>query len=338
MRVLKAALTATVSAAVIGLMAGCSGSGSSINSITPGPQMHSSIQRDGTGVAPKYLSLLKFGQALPHAVPMSTSAPRYLAVSDFGTGAVEILNSSYALHQTITTGLSGPDGDWYDQPGNLYVANYAGPYVQEYALHATSPSFTYSSGLGDPITVTTDENGNVYVGDYNFGGAGFINEYAQGSNTVVNSCSPGGAVEGVAVGETGKVFVDYNNPNTGSANIAEYPTGLAGCHERVLAPVLGFAGGMQIANNRDLVVCDQFGPTVDVIDPPYTSITTTIGPGYADPFHVALNKSNGLMFVADPGDAVVWVQDYPSGSVVTTLGAGSGLSDPAGVATFPNQH
>jgi hypothetical protein len=31
----------------------------------------------------------------------------------------------------------------------------------------------------------------------------------------------------------------------------------------------------------------------------------------------------------------VLVVKYPSGTLVTTLGSGNGLSDPAGVATYP---
>lgn len=334
MRVLKAALTATVSAAVISLMAGCSGNGSSIQSIAPHPQMHSANRLNGTGVPARNLSLLRLNIAQPRIIPNSTTPPHRLAVSDFGTGGVEILNSAYALKKTITSGLLGPDGDWYDQLGNLYVADYANAVVQEYTPTGSSPHFTYSSGLGDPIAVTTDELGNVFVGDYL---GGFVNEYAQGSNTVINTCAPGGAVESIAVGETGKVFVAYNN-SSGTANIAEYATGLAGCHEKVLHVSLTFAGGMQMANNRALVVCDQLGPTIDIINPPYTTINSTIAAGYGDPFHVALNKSNGLMFVADVAFGIVWVQDYPSGAVVTTLGSGSGLVDPAGVASFPFQH
>ena len=337
MRVLHIALGATLVAASVGLLAGCSGSGSTMPSTltTSNSVSHQAVGRNGTGVAPKFLQLLHFGMHPPSVGPNLSNAKR-LAVSDFGTGAVEVLNGTYGLHQTITSGLNGPDGDWYDEHGNLYVANYNGPYVTEYAQNQTSPSFTYSNGLGDPIAVTTDESDNVYVGDYNFGGSGFVNEYAQGSNTILHSCSPGGAVEGIAVGETGKVFVAYNDPNTGIAHIAKYNGGLAGCHETVLGVTLGFAGGMQIANNRALVVCDQFAG-IDVIPAPYTTIATTYT-GYSDPFHVALNKGNNLMFVADVGNAAVFVQNYPSGSLVTTLGAANGLSDPAGVATFPYVH
>lgn len=337
MRVFKVVLTATAVAATIGLFAGCSGNGSTVQQtpLASSSVRHQASGRDATGVAPKFLSLLKFGMHQPSVGPNLSTAKRF-AVSDFGTGAVEVLNHNYALHQTITSGLSGPDGDWYDEFGRLYVANYSGITVQEYAQGGTTPIFTYTAGLVDPINVTTDESDNVYVADYNFGGAGFVNEYAQGSNTVLHSCAPGGAAEGIAVGETGKVFVSYNDPNTGIAHIAVYKTGLAGCHETVLPVTMGFAGGMQIGNNRALVAEDQF-VGVNIIPPPYGSISSTIT-GFCDPFHVALNKGNTLMFVADPCNANVVIDNYPSGTLVTTLGAANGLSDPAGIATYPYVH
>jgi len=334
MRVLNLALTATVAAASISLLAGCSGSGSTV----PQTQSNNSavgrmaVSHDGTGVAPKFLKMLHFGSHAPTAGPDTSEAER-LAVSDFGSGAVEVLRGNYDLQKTITSGLNGPDGDWYDENGQLYVANYAGPYVTVYPQRKTSPSFTYSAGITDSVVVTTDASDNVYVGDYSFGGDGFINEYAQGSNTVMNTCSPGGAVEGIAVGENGAVFVDYNDPNTGVGHIAEYKHGLTGCHETVLNVTLGFAGGMVLGNNRALVVCDQFAG-VDVIPAPYTAITQTFT-GFSDPFHVALNRVKHLLYVADVGNADVAVLDYPSGSLVTTLGGANGLSDPAGVATYP---
>jgi hypothetical protein len=338
MRLLKVALTATAVAASLGLLAGCSGSGSTVPQTLSqtSPTRYQAQHRDATGVATRYLSLLRFGAHAPAATHPDLSSAKRFAVSDFGTGAVEVLKGNYALHQTITSGLNGPDGNFYDMNGRLYVANYAGINVTEYAQGGTTPIFTYSTGLTDPIAVTTDKTGNVFVGDYAFGGSGFVNEYAQGSNTVLNSCSPGGSVEGIAVGKTGKVFVAYNDSNTGTAKIAKYNNGLAGCNETVLGVSLGFAGGMQIANNKSLVVCDQFAG-IDIIPPPYTSVGSTIG-GYSDPFHVALNKGNTLMFVADVGNALVYVQNYPSGSAVTTLGAANGLVDPAGIATFPYLH
>jgi hypothetical protein len=127
------------------------------------------------------------------------------------------------------------------------------------------------------------------------------------------------------------VFVAYNDNNAGVAHIAKYNNGLAGCHEAVLGVTLVFAGGMQMANNRSLVVCDQSAGAVDIIAPPYNMVTHSIT-GYTDAFH------HSLKFVADNGAHVVYVQNYPSGSLVTTLGSSNGLVNPAGIATFPYLH
>lgn len=335
MRIPKVLVTAAMAVTAVGLLAGCS-SNSSLGTSPIIPSSHGvrqAIVHDMTGVAPKFLETLHFGHVAPSVQPDLGGVKR-LAVSDFGTGAVEILNASFALAGTVTSGISGPDGDWYDQAHRLYVANYTGPDVQEYAPSPTSPIFTYSSGLSDPINVTTDESGNVYAVDYASGGAGFVNEYAQGSNTVLHTCSPGGAPEGIAVGETGKVFVSQNINGVG--DIVEYAHGLAGCNGTTLGVTLGFAGGMQLDNHNNLVACDQF-VGVDIIPPPYTSVSSTIT-GFSDPFHVALSKYNTVMFVADPGAADVSVNKYPSGTLITTLGSSNGLSDPAGVATRPFQH
>jgi hypothetical protein len=337
MRISHGLLVAAMTAAAVGVLAGCSSNGSSsLSSVVPSSHsVRQAMSHDGTGVAPKFLESLHFGSGAP-AVRPNSGALKFLAVSDFGTGAVEILNSSYALSSTITTGLSGPDGDWYDQKKNLYVANYSGINVQEYAPGSSTPTFTYSAGLGDPINVTTDEKKNVYVVDYNFGGSGFVNEYAQASNTVINTCSIGGGAEGIAVGEKGQVFVSYNNP-AGGANIVEFKHGLAGCTGTTLGVTLNFAGGMQLDNHKNLVACDQTAGAIDIIAPPYGSVTSSIT-GFGDPFHVALDKANGLVFVADPSFADVQVDNYPSGTPVITLNGSNGLSDPAGVATTPFQH
>lgn len=330
-------MTTAIIAASVGIMAGCSDSGSAGTSILPDTSSipSRSVLRDRTGVAPRYLASLHFGSGEP-AVRPNLNALKKLAVSDFGTGAVEVLSNSYHLVETITNGLNGPDGDWYDGNSNLYVANVDGITVQEYHKSATSPTFTYSAGLGDPINVATDEHGNVFVADFNSGGNGFINEYAQGSNAVLHTCSPGGAPEGIAIGERGQVFVSYNISG-GPADIAEYKHGLSGCNETVLGATLAFAGGLQLDNHNNLVACDQLGPTVDVIAPPYTSVTTSIT-GFADPFHVALDEKNSMVFIADLSNSDVVVDTYPGFSPITTLHSSNGLSDPAGVATKPFQH
>jgi hypothetical protein len=255
-----------------------------------------------------------------------------LYVSNFNPpGVVLLKNGSYKPAGTITKGLVSPNGDFVDAAGNFYVADYDAVAIREYRPGSKSPSFTYKHGMIDPVDVTVDSHANVYEADYD---GWFVNEYAQNSDTVVNSCSPGGGVEGVAVDAKGNVFVDYNaDTYYGIGTIAEYKGGLAGCHETVFNITLKYAGGMALDASGDLIVVDQTAPAVYVIAPPYSQITP-LGSGYMGPFHVTLDKSNKLAFVADIED--VLVVNYPSGSLAVSLGSTYGVHIPAGAVDDPN--
>jgi len=336
--------TAVLATAAVALVAGCSGGststavpagGSSIGApaATTAGRTALSLKRyaltgNRTGIDPKFP--LKAHLAPAAILPPTNSAYKELAVADVGSGAVEILGPSFHTKSTITSGLDGPDGDWIDTSKNLYVANYEGIDVQEYAAGSTTPTFTYSAGLVDPIEVTTDKAANVYVGD--FEGA-FVAEYAQGSNTMSNECSPGGLVEGIAVDSSSNVFVSYYNENTGSGSLVEYVGGLKGCSATALAPTFLFPGGMTFAKDGTTLLAADQEAGVDVIPKPYTSITATIT-GASDTFHIAVTKYNHLLFITDPGNADVYVANYPSGTEYTTLGSANGLVDPYGVATY----
>jgi hypothetical protein len=329
-------LVSAVASGTVVLLAGCAGgSGTTPGSASLPSETQSAVRpaaQHQTGVAPQFLNLIHFGNTVLNVRPAKGGIPKELAVSDFGTNAVEILNSSYALTSTITTGITSADGDALDSKGNLYVANYEGPNVVEYAKGGTSPSFTYSAGLVNPIDVAIDSKDNLYVADHGLGNPSSVFEYAQGSNTIVNQCSPGGPLEGVIVDPQGDVFISYAN-SSGVGALAEYKGGLAGCNETILKPTLEAGGGLAFDKKGNLLACDQI-VGVDIIPPPYTSISSTIT-GFSDTFHIALNKKGNLLYVADPGNADVAVVSYPSGTLITTLGAANGLSDPAGVAAYP---
>jgi hypothetical protein len=333
MRNTSLGLTAAV--ALAALLAGCGGAGMQN---TPSAPTGNDLQSHVSTVNTQHLS----GAALqaqykqpatqlnmhPNAINLGL---KQLAVSDLGTDGVEILNKGGTETGTISNGLSGPDGDWYDTKSNLYVADYKSVDVQEYAPKATKPTFTYSAKLIDPVGVTTDKKGDVFVADLDDGGSsGTITEYAPMSNTGAHQCLVGGAAEGVAVDKKGDVFASYNGATGGA--LVEFKGGLKGCTGTTLGASLNYAGGLVLDKKSDLVVCDQSPPAIDIIKPPYSSVSSTIT-GFTDPFHVALNAKNTLVFVADPSAANVVVDKYPTGSSYTTLGSSNGLSDPAGVAT-----
>ncbi len=254
-----------------------------------------------------------------------------LFVSDFGTGAVQLLkNGSYAPAGTITAGVDDPFGNWLDKKGNFYVSNFAAGNITEYAPKKTSVKFTYTDNVA--ISVSTDSKGNVYAAN----AGGYVNEYPQGSNSVINSCLQGASeTEGVAIDKSGNVFVDYENLNANGAFIAEYKGGLNGCSSTVLGVPLKSSGGMVLDKNNDLVVCDEQARVVYVIAPPYNSITRRLSsPYFSDPLHVTLSKNNKTAFVADR--AAVYVFDYNTGNVTATLGSANGLSEPNSAVDGPN--
>lgn len=281
-----------------------------------------------SGIAPEFLNVQHSHAAVNHRVSPANSSKMDLYVDDTGTNAVDILNyPSWSYCCDITASVDGPDGNWVDKKGNLYVANYAGPYITEYSkTHALIE--TYSAGVADSVNVSTDKHGNVYEADYNYTvtNGGYVNEYAQGSNSVIATCSPGGNVEGVAIDKQGDVFVDYENLTSFVGYITEYAHGLTGCNGTVLGVTLGYAGGMVLDKNGNIVVCDQTNSAVDIIDPPYNSVTATLGSGYTDPLHVTINKKGNEAYVADAGTGYVYVMPYPAGTPITTLNSSNGIT------------
>jgi hypothetical protein len=231
-----------------------------------------------------------------------------------------------------------PSGLWSDQK-YLFVANsYIGgnsASVSEYRPGSPTPIFSYTNGLNIAISVTTQILGNIHYvfvtggNNANFQ-ANFVQQYKRDTNTIINTCyMPANAhVWGVAVAANGNVFVDYNDANF-FGHIIEYVGGLAGCSATPL-PItfLGFVFGVALDNAGRLLICDARGAAVDVIDPPYSSISGTLGSGFMWPQSVSINANNNLAFVVDENLNQVRVLQYPSGALVQALGTGNGLVDP----------
>ncbi len=254
----------------------------------------------------------------------------------YGHVRVDLFNSAFEQIGS-PGGISCPGGAWFDARHNLYVADFQAGDIAEYAPGATLPTTLYSQGLTDPINVTTDSRGNVYVADYN---GGLVAEYAQGSNRIVHACYPGGGVEGVAYQTTtGAVFVSFYSAMTGYGQIAEYKKGLAGCHETLYSFELIAAGGLQLDAKGDLIAVDQGFPEgpvfggVYIIPPPYTG-------GYSEittatyPINAALSTDDSEIFITDSFTGGVFIDSYPGGTLLGTLGTAEGIMDADGVAVY----
>lgn len=325
----SAFITSVAGLAAIAVLSACAGSQSS----PPGLLGSASTQSSAAMGLARSGGSPKFGGPIPMRgtiVLRQIAAAHHAAdlfVSDDGSnagvGSVDVLaNKKWKYRTGITDGIDGPDGSFYAK-GNFYVANYLGVNITEYSS-SNALAYTYNSGMIDPIDVTVDSRGNVYEADYS--SPGYVNEYRQQSNSVVATCSPGGGVEGVAVDKSGNVFADYNVDASGNGMIVEYRHGLSNCKSKVLPITLAFAGGMAIDDKGNLLVCDQNSVAIDVIPPPYTSVSKTFGSGYSIPFHITINKKNTQAYVGDYGTGEVYVLKYPSGQSVKTLGVSNGIA------------
>lgn len=267
------------------------------------------------------------GRAVPNGLYKGLKA---LYVVNRVTDSVDVLsNNRYRDIGALTTGVDNPSAVALDTAGNVYVGNFQGASVTEYAPGATSPLFTYSTGMAQPTGVVVDAHGNVYEADS--GNGGVINEYFQGVNARVAFANlPANVfVDGIAVDATGDVFVSYLTSFSNGAAVGEFTGGLNGPFA-TLPFSIGQVGGIALDKQGNLLVCDDVNNAIDVLAPPYSSVTRTVGSGFLRPDTVALNKANSEVFVTDNSGRVT-VVNYATGTNVTTLGTANGVDASAAV-------
>jgi DNA-binding beta-propeller fold protein YncE len=220
-----------------------------------------------------------------------------------------------------------PGGSWVDSHG-LYIAEariQATGWVEQYKNMFTYKPFTYTAHISEPTAVTTDSLGNVYEADF----AGWVNEYAQRKNVVKASCSTVGygSVYGVAVDGGGNVFIAYETYGSYKVVILEFADFIHSCFSTLLGAKLVSVGGMVLDDHNNLIVCDPLNKTVDIIKPPYSSVSRHLGSGFKEPTDVKINAANNRAYVVDFGASKVYVLYYPSGKrVATILGGADSIS------------
>ena len=262
--------------------------------------------------------------------------------------AIVLQNKSWNQVGTIDpSAMACPDADWTDREVNLYVADWDcggsnTPGVYEFKRGASTPSFVYTASLSDPVSAETDKHGNVYVSDYI---GGYLDEYKQGSNAVLYQCAPPsgyGLVASSAIDAKGNVFmVSMNDQAPWTAYLYEYAGGLNGCNATELGTFPFFPGELVLDKNANLLLADQTDGAVDVIPPPYNAIGSKISVP-SNPFSVTINKKNDRVYIsayAGPSSGVdaVYVDAYPSGTNIATLGSANGItSEPSGASDSQN--
>lgn len=274
------------------------------------------------------------GTVFPNVHHAYLGQVRTLYVDDFSIYTGDVDAFRYRTWQKlgmITDGIDEPVMNWVDKSGNLYVTNSFVPSVTEY-----DPSgnllFTYKNGLSSPDDVTTDQDGNVYVVNED----GTIVEDRQQIDSPLITCNTGsGAQTYIAQNKGGDLFASLFYGN----KIVEYRHGLfaSNCVYTALPIYFGTPTGMAVDRSNNLVVCDSGAgtrtPTVDIIAPPYTSISGTLGSGWGFPWSVRIDKPGTQADVVDWGIPGVRIVGYPGGSTFATL---TGLGQPEGAVDSKN--
>src|SRR5437588_282377 len=155
-------------AAAVALFAGCSGTGSSLNSIaqTPGGAGTQSVVRNHvpTIIAGKFLN--GFHPSAPSqqkswVSPDITGALVYIC--GFYASACDFAKHGSHREAGFISGLSYPQGVGVDRLNNVYVANTGASDVPVFAKGALTPTKTLDDSGQYPVDVALDRNGTVYV-------------------------------------------------------------------------------------------------------------------------------------------------------------------------------
>jgi hypothetical protein len=301
------------SSAALWLLAGCSG---------------------GSGAGPP-TAILNSGKP----APSPAKRPADLAVAEYyaGSSLVNIYNKRYKKIAKISAGISEPFALWYDDAKNLYSANYnnSSGDVTEYADGTSTPSYTYSFGVNCPTGITTDKNLDVFISDSCVEG---VTEFPQESYNQIGQCTGIAAPQNVALDAAGDVFVTYYDDTTGHGAIDEFAGGLNnGCNATNIVPSgsqgsFNSTDGLLVDKHNNLIVVDNANATVDIVPPPYTTISKYIT-GFKYPFRIALNAKQNLLYVTDRDLVEVVVVSYPQGVVKGAVA--KGVMSPGGIAAYP---
>jgi hypothetical protein len=124
----------------------------------------------------------------------------------------------------------------------------------------------------------------------------------------------------------------------GGGRILEYKGGLAGCSATELGVHVGYAGGMVLDNQNNIIITDGNFARLDVMAPPYSSIKRDFGGGLGVPIFVSIDRANKNLFVSASRfyHSYVYVVDYASGNKVRRLGLKYGIGEPYGAVDGPN--
>ena len=235
------------------------------------------------------------------------------------------------------TGLSNPQGIFVDAQRNLWVVNGGTKTILEFAPGGSSPMQTLNDPSGFPVDVTVDaQSGTVYVSNFFQNGSlpGVIEVYASGSTSPTATLSDPNMAYAFydAVDAKGNLYVTFLTPSgQGQVNRWRHGTG----SPQNLGISLHAPGGIATTSSGALLICDQSAPACGEFARGKTRMTHKFATSQADPFAVALDRSERTAFVADSsaGNVTAWKYPGPDAHPLAQLAIPNGAY--AGVAASP---
>ena len=222
----------------------------------------------------------------------------------------------------------------------MYVSDYFGKFVREYAHGAIAPTRTLVDHQGSPVACAIDPNtGDLAISNY-FGPS------SSSGNVIVYHTAKGTPTAYTAAGFTNylllsydnndNLFVDGRNPSN-TALLAELPKGKNAFRSISMNQTIGFPGGVAW-DGQFLAVGDQLSNTIyqfRVSNGKGTVQGSTVLAGAMDVFQFFLTGSTSKhpqptgVLGADYSASAVGKWDYPAGG--TPLKTLTGLDRPEGV-------
>jgi hypothetical protein len=169
-----------------------------------------------------------------------------LIVACAGSPSTSSLPTSYA----VTPSRVAPNAA---KTPLVYVASQGGSNGAVYAFNpngATKPLETIVAGISEPMGITLDNTGTLYVAN---SGNNTVTVYAPGTTSPSKTLTDGiSAPQGVAVGADGTTYVanEGPNPSAGSGTVTEYSSGTSSPSATLsLAGYDAFATALDTSNN-----------------------------------------------------------------------------------------
>jgi DNA-binding beta-propeller fold protein YncE len=247
--------------------------------------------------------------------------------------------SALTLVETLTSGLSAPQGTVATINGWWYVAN--GGHANVLIYRSTNRGPTGPLGTLDDfgqipanVDVTPSRRlvavSNVATAS---GGSGsvsiYVNRNAEPSRTLTFGKRPLQGI-GIAIDRRGDCYWSFNDLSTGSGSIVDF-TGCDGRGKIVVSGIV-FAGGLAFDQHDDLYYVDQ---TAGIYTCQKTTKCRLFSTGFGDPVNVNFDLKQKHLWVADATGFVDAVNPK-TGAIVFSTPVGGGPDDaPFGIAPAP---